>query len=645
MIRSFLLAIVVALTAAGGQFIFHIPPAASGTNPIAANRLPSGSQTLPESVWSSAGASITNRTTQCGSTVTLGANAATNTTNINTAIQNCTAGQFVLLPSGDYNINGIDFAGKSNITLRGAGANSTKLTVLTVDSCIGIGAGICVRSNSSMYNNAPPPNIRNITGSPAKGATSFTISNLSNLAVGRHMIIDQLDDSDTDPYPDVWVCEAQDSNCVVNGGSGGPGGTGRNDNRAMSQIVKVVSCSPACGTNSSGTVTFTPGLYDATWSSGKTPQVWYDSVDTLTGVGVEDLSIDCNGQGGQAACIMILNADNCWIARVRTMTPGRRHVFFWQSHHLTLRDSYHWNNVTHQSTSYGIEIMSTSDALIENNIFHYVTAPIISNGSDEGTVIAYNLTIVNTECFTVCGDETYAGFWHHGAGTHFVLLEGNSMPQAKADDSHGTGSFITFHRNYLWGRENSQTDGTNAASVEAFNRFFNFTGNVLGVSGFHDLYECTQTSGCSSSQIIWRLGPGNSQVGGANDIDDARVKTSLFRWGNWDVVTSTNDNGTNDQTGTRWNSGEVPSGIGGNYAVSVPSSQTVPTSLYKSAKPSFFKSSDPWPIIGPDVTSGGVANTGGHVNMIPAEQCYRNVMGGTSSGTTVLAFTCSYPLP
>jgi hypothetical protein len=31
-----------------------------------------------------------------------------------------------------------------------------------------------------------------------------------------------------------------------------------------------------------------------------------------------------------------------------------------------------------------------------------------------------------------------------------------------------------------------------------------------------------------------------------------------------------------------------------------------------------------WPPIGPDVTGGNIANTGGHANKIPAQLCYEN---------------------
>jgi len=42
----------------------------------------------------------------------------------------------------------------------------------------------------------------------------------------------------------------------------------------------------------------------------------------------------------------------------------------------------------------------------------------------------------------------------------------------------------------------------------------------------------------------------------------------------------------------------------------------------------------PWPGIGPDVTGGNVANVGGHVYLTPAANCYLNILGGLTNGTT-----------
>src|SRR2546423_1913309 len=76
--------------------------------------------------WSQAGVAggIPNRTTICGTALNPGATAA----QINSAIAACPSGQVVFLNAGTYNLSsGIIFNNKSNVTLRGAGADKTFL--------------------------------------------------------------------------------------------------------------------------------------------------------------------------------------------------------------------------------------------------------------------------------------------------------------------------------------------------------------------------------------------------------------------------------------------------------------------------------------------------------------------------------------
>jgi hypothetical protein len=109
--------------------------------------------------------------------------------------------------------------------------------------------------------------------------------------------------------------------------------------------------------------------------------------------------------------------------------------------------------------------------------------------------------------------------------------------------------------------------------------------------------------------------------------DDTFLRSSLYRWGNYDTVTG----------GVRWNSGEVPSSLP-KYAQPVPAGQTIPASLYLAAGPPLRWTTPfgtpPWPPIGPDVTGGNISDTAGHAYKIPAQLCYEN----TARTNGVLAF-------
>ena len=126
-----------------------------------------------------------------------------------------------------------------------------------------------------------------------------------------------------------------------------------------------------------------------------------------------------------------------------------------------------------------------------------------------------------------------------------------------------------------------------------------------------------------------------------------------MRWGNYSIVTQSSDTPAN--SGIRFVSSEVPSGIT-NYANPVPANNTLPSSFYMTVQPS-WSNGVPWPAIGPDVTGGNVgiclggtnkgayvtnssqcpsstvSSMGGHINAIPAMNCYLNNMGGSPIGS------------
>jgi len=66
---------------------------------------------------------------------------------------------------------------------------------------------------------------------------------------------------------------------------------------------------------------------------------------------------------------------------------------------------------------------------------------------------------------------------------------------------------------------------------------------------------------------------------------------------------------------TRWNPAEIPADN------PVPSTQTLPPSLFLSARPGWWGAM-PWPAIGPDVTGG--QDPSGHAYKIPAQLCYES---------------------
>jgi hypothetical protein len=223
--------------------------------------------------WSQAGVpgGIPVRTTVCASIAPEGsASAPVAPTDINAAIASCPAGGVVYLDAGSYYLsNGIDFAGKSDVTLRGAGADQTILYFSGLTGCQGWWSGVCIENSNFSYA-GQPEDVANWTGGFAAGTTQITLSSTAGIVPGKTMLdLDQLNDPDTDTGG-VWVCEVMDT-CSGDG----PSGAAR-PNRAEAQLVLATAVS-------GNTVTISPGLYMPNWQASKAGGI--DQVGVVQGNG------------------------------------------------------------------------------------------------------------------------------------------------------------------------------------------------------------------------------------------------------------------------------------------------------------------------------------------------------------------------
>jgi len=540
--------------------------------------------------WAQAGVvgGIPNRTSICA-TLSPGASAS----QINSAIASCPSDQVVSLNAGTYNLSsGIDFAGHSNVTLRGAGPDKTFLVFTGGVNCNGATGSVCIEGDPIWSN---PSNLANWTGGYSQGSTQVTLSNVNNLKVGSYINFDQLNDS-SDPGA-VFVCDT--SGVCSTEGTGGVYRSGRAEN----QLVTVTGIS---GT----TVSITPSIYMPNWRSSQSPQAFWPT-NQASKDGVEDLSIDNSTNTSSLDAISINSATNSWVKNVRTINPNRDHVQLRNTSHCTIADSYFYGTQSGQVSEYGVELDEDSDSLVINNIFQHIVSPILP-GPDTGSVYAYNYSI--DDWYSPSPGWMQAAYNAHAAGTAFDLYESNEGDSFQSDDIHGTHNFMTLFRNYLLGWQSGATNNTEAVEIESFGRYYNFVGNVLGRPGYHTQYEDLAPSGTNMAKSIYVLGWSGNGGKTGNAPNDPIVVTTLMRWGNYDVVTGA----------VRWDSSEVPSGLS-RYANPVPSSHALPASFFLSAKPSWWGTpwgAPPWPAIGPEVTGG--PGPGGHSYDIPAKLCYNN---------------------
>jgi hypothetical protein len=582
--------------------------------------------------WSGAGATITHRTTQCGPTIAAYSGSA-NT--ISTAIANCPAGQFVQLGAGTFTLSsGIVFQ-TSNVTLRGAGAGQTKLIVNSGVSGCGLGSPSAIRfcgGGTGTFDggakggaNMSHQNVTATFATYTQGTNTVTLSTVAGLVAGpvgtgSIIMLDQTDDA-SDGYPaagDLDVC------------GGGPPCSNQGGNNWGQPGSSQVEVKTVTAINGS-TITFTPGLQAPNWRSSRTQSAYWNN-SQLRNAGIEDLTVDTSNCG--CTTIQIKDVSNSWITGIRSISKysgsgAFDHFSILMASNLTIRSNYLYGPASFGLGRYSLNDSLVSSNVFENNILHEVPSGILPNDPGTGNVYAYNY-LHNTGIN--CNPQCSPSFQFHSGTIFMDLIEGNNLGNIYGDIIHGVHYMNTFFRNHVDGYAHMVTTPEDAGiELNYHNRFYNVIGNVIG----HSHFTTYQTDQSSNDNAIFETGHRGSSSP-ALSSDDPHVLRTLMRWGNWDSVTSTNDNGTNDSTGTRFVSAEVPSGIT-SFANAVPGSQALPASFYLSAQPSWWGTPygvPAWPPIGPDVANSNITTaTGGHANKIPARLCFENTASDPAYST------------
>ena len=563
-------------------------------------------------------------TTLNASTYGNGANDATPA--IQTALDNCPSDQVVYLSAGTYRLGSTVSLG-SQVTLRGAGQDQT---ILLADNDIDIAIMIGVEHR---YKSAI-----DIVSGYTKGSTQLVLADASSLNVGKHILIDELNES---------------SIPVDNTGVGTCSWCSReNGTRARAQVVRITAIE-------GNTITISPSMY-FNFSSNNNPQVVAMGAWTTSGMesefsGVEDMTIEnswnpdkVKGTDGKEYSAMhdhtsdsdtkpvtgvdwnwawvVTSEDgsglpdwqsntdydsdyssrrmlirtshtaNCWVKNVKIERCGARCMeLFDCNFRFEIRNCYitkclnRWDSNNCYGTMIG---MYTSGLLIENNVFDAVADGPMFGWTASGNVVGYNYMYDNHRTNVQKGWFLGIGASHHGAHTTFNLWEGNELEAVYFDQYWGSHSHNTLFRNRVLGKymidgiaiddiNNVQTVGT-----ERNVRYQNYLGNVFGTSGYHDTYEINSID-CPNEyadKLIYRTGYASS--GNCEQTDsDPEVFNTMLRHMNYDYVTN-----SVKQCGT---AGEPPCQGGDGSSI-------LPASLYLSSKPAFFGNCA-WPSIGADL--------------------------------------------
>jgi hypothetical protein len=483
---------------------------------------------------------------------------------INAQLANCTPGQVVQLQAGTYALSS-EITITKGCTLRGAGPASTILTCTAAWHCIQLG------------DFPSAPSTINVTGSPAKGATSISVASASGLSVGDYVVIDETNDG----------VEVVNNNTAFGSAECRSGG----GTRCLGQIVRITAIS---GT----TLTIDAPLNHA-YAAAQTPQIWKLSSVT-TGAGVEDLTVTrTTNNGGQYNNFKIVACSGCWLKNVVSNTPDAWHVDLDRSISSEVRDSSFLGGQSNASgRAYGVVsgVFATAN-LIENNIFYRNRHSMVLQNGSTGNVYGYNYSI---ECFQ--GDPAEA--WlatdmnTHGAHPTMNLFEGNIGCKVYGDDAHGSSSYNTVFRNHVTRESNYPgiNQARRAVDIEQYNTGWNIVGNVLGQpSQSWTAYDPGTSRSASAGQYVYTFGYFSD--GQSTSADYAGVSGSTYRHGNFDYQSNS----------TIWDSSNAD--------------HALPASLYRTSKPAFFGNL-PWPAIGPDASP--MAGT------IPAKERYNGNPVGAS---------------
>ena len=189
---------------------------------------------------------------------------------IQNALDNCPAGQAVLLSPGTFKIQSQIYI-PSNVTLRGSGPKETILDIR------GSGRGAVIIGNTGLW--IPPE--KSITGGYERGSDTITLASTEGISEGQYLLI-------TQNNPDYVDINGFGGECTWSD-------EGWNGTRAMGQIVEVTSVD---GLN----VGITPPLY-ITYEADLTP-VACPFTAAAKYAGLEDLQLYANNTGYGANVLM-----------------------------------------------------------------------------------------------------------------------------------------------------------------------------------------------------------------------------------------------------------------------------------------------------------------------------------------------------
>jgi hypothetical protein len=451
----------------------------------------------------------------------------------------------------------------------------------------------------------------------AQGATTIQVTSVKNFSVGMWVLMDENPSLITTTNPILGNASIQASsdllspfasaatNRIANPDSSG--GTtyawSLYPNRVNAELHRItaIGAGPCPGTRC--TLTFDDPLTIAfRQSDGHAAQVYWPTQNNaaanpfLTYAGVENLSITRAAAGG----IQVMFCAYCWVKNVEVggWVGGAVNVDWSARTDVEFNYLHNCYDCENNGAEYLISVgAAATESYFANNIVLLGGKGMVGRATGGGNVVAYNYFDMSFYQQASIGNywmEMSANGSHY-AGSHHFLFEGNSTSNCDGDETHGNAIYHTFFRNDCTGIRSTFVDPSNtslsvndaagigyatggsketsrplrAGGPMAFNYFYAFVGNVMGLAGVttkaHNwVYQCNRGGSNNNNKCIWMSGWTSGEWKGAGDPNLEAGGAYIFRNGNYDYVNASI---------VDWASGY---------------SRSLPNSLYASSKPDFF---------------------------------------------------------
>jgi len=263
-------------------------------------------------------------------------------------------------------------------------------------------------------------------------------------------------------------------------------------------------------------------------------------INPIKNVGFENLLIERkntdDGTGGST--FVFEYAVNCWIRGVHSQKTSEHHVVVRNSSNLEISGSYFSAAYSygHGGRGYGINLKSsTSNCLIENNIFNVLRHAIVLEMGANSNVITYNYShdqFSTTEYNDLWPDLNFEEWSDndiilHGRYSFSNLIEHNWCERIAADDIHGKhGPFNVFARNMC-----KDKDGIMHTMTLVNAPLSSVLGNELRLD---ETYTPVITGGSTSLStdlygiLIWKSGPKSSYETGVMYTHSYLAKNGIY---------------------------------------------------------------------------------------------------------------------